>query len=190
MMAAMAGPLGEIVLNGMAGPVQVLDIAAGHGLFGIEVAKQNAEAHIFAVDWAPVLDVAKANARSANIADRYHMLPGSAFEVDYGGPYDLVLLTNFLHHFERATNVALLKRVRAAMKPGGRVAALEFVPNEDRVSPPLTASFSIMMLATTVAGEAYTFSDLESMYRDAGFDNAIAQPVPRGPHTVVMARAV
>ena len=44
MMAPMAGPLGSIVLDGKKGPVSVLDIAAGHGLFGIEVAKQNPEA--------------------------------------------------------------------------------------------------------------------------------------------------
>ena len=41
MMAPMAGPLGAVVLEGSTGPMHVLDIAAGHGLFGIEVAKQN-----------------------------------------------------------------------------------------------------------------------------------------------------
>ena len=40
MMAPMAGPLGRIVLQGRTGPMRVLDIAAGHGLFGIEIAKQ------------------------------------------------------------------------------------------------------------------------------------------------------
>jgi hypothetical protein len=40
MMAPMAGPLGAIALEGMSGDLQVLDIAAGHGLFGIEVARQ------------------------------------------------------------------------------------------------------------------------------------------------------
>ncbi len=62
MMAPMCGPLGRIVLEGLAGPIRVLDIAAGHGLFGIEVAKQNPEARIVALDWAPVLEVARANA--------------------------------------------------------------------------------------------------------------------------------
>ncbi len=53
MMAPMAGPLGSIALDGRSGPMSVLDIAAGHGLFGIEVARQNLEARIVAVDWAP-----------------------------------------------------------------------------------------------------------------------------------------
>ncbi len=186
MMAPVAGPLGGIVLEGRSGPVRVLDIAAGHGLFGIAVAKQNPQAHIVGLDWAPVLEVAAANADKAGVADRYERLPGSAFDVEFGGPYDIVLLTNFLHHFDPATCTRLLRKVHAALKPGGRAAALEFVPNEDRVSPPMSAGFSMTMLATTGSGDAYTYRELEAMYREAGFAHVVAHPVPMGPHTVVM----
>ncbi len=189
MMAPMTAPLGSIVLDGLAGPVRVLDIAAGHGLFGIEVAKQHPQAGIVALDWAPVLEVAKGNAQKAGVADRYETLPGSAFEVDYGGPYDIVLLTNFLHHFDTATCVQLLRKVHAALKPGGRAAALEFVPNEDRVSPPVPAAFSMVMLTTTHSGDAYTFRELQAMYCEAGFERISAEPVPNGAHTVVMGHA-
>jgi len=167
----------------------VLDIAAGHGLFGIEVAKQNPEAHVVALDWAHVLEVALENAENAGVTGRYKLLAGSAFDVDYGGPYDVVLLTNFLHHFDVPTCVELLRKVRASMKPGGRAAALEFVPNEDRVTPPMAASFSLTMLLTTAAGDAYTFHELESMFLEAGFTGITAHPVPRAPHTVVMGLA-
>jgi 2-polyprenyl-3-methyl-5-hydroxy-6-metoxy-1,4-benzoquinol methylase len=189
MMAPLAGPLGAIALEGLSGPVRVLDIAAGHGLFGIAVAKQNPQAQIVSLDWAAVLEVAKSNAQKAGVADRFHPLPGSAFDVDYGGPYDVVLLTNFLHHFDIPTCVKLLQKVHAALKPGGRAATLEFVPNEDRVSPPMAAAFSMTMLASTVAGDAYTFRELESMYREAGFTNINAHPIPKSPHTIVIGTA-
>jgi SAM-dependent methyltransferase len=189
MMAPMAAPLGAVVLDGHNGPMHVLDIAAGHGLFGIEIAKQNPQAHVTGLDWAPVLRVALDNARKAGVHERYNMLPGSAFEVDYGGPYDAVLLTNFLHHFDKPTCVGLLKKVRGSLKPGGRVATLEFVPNEDRVSPPMPAGFSLTMLTSTVAGDAYTLSDLSAMYADAGFSNTKAHPIPMSPHTVVTGHA-
>ena len=160
--------------------MRVLDIAAGHGLFGIEIAKPNPQARVTGLDWAPVLRVALDNARKAGVQDRYDMLPGSAFEVDFGGPYDAVLLTNFLHHFDQATCV----KVRA--RPGGRAATLEFVPNEDRVSPPIPAAFAMNMLASTPAGDAYTLSELTAMYREAGFGGVTAHPIPMSPHTVVM----
>jgi SAM-dependent methyltransferase len=186
MMGPMAGPLGAVVLEGHEGPMRVLDIAAGHGLFGIEIAKQNKQAHVTGLDWAPVLRVALKNAEKAGVRDRYDMLPGSAFEVDFGGPYDAVLLTNFLHHFDKATCVGLLKKIRAALKPGGRTATLEFVPNEDRVSPPMPAAFSLTMLMTTADGDAYTFSELRAMYDEAGYKNVKAHPIPMSPHTIVL----
>jgi hypothetical protein len=189
MMAPMAGPLGAIVLEGRTGPMRVLDIAAGHGLFGIEIAKQNPEAHVTGLDWAPVLRVALENARKAGVHDRYDMLPGSAFDVQFGGPYDTVLLTNFLHHFDPGTCVGLLKKVRASLKPGGCAATLEFVPNEDRVSPPMPAAFSMTMLTSTAAGDAYTFRELSEMHTKAGFSGVEAHPIPMSPHTIIMARA-
>ncbi len=189
MMAPMAAPLGAVVLDGHNGPMRVLDIAAGHGLFGIEIAKQNPKAHVTGLDWAPVLKVALKNAERAGVKDRYDMLPGSAFEVDFKGPYDAVLLTNFLHHFDKPTCVGLLKKVRGALKPGGRAATLEFVPNEDRVSPPMPAAFALTMLTSTASGDAYTFNDLSGMYVEAGFGGVTAHPIPMSPHTIVMGSA-
>ena len=189
MMAPMVGPLGAVVLEGHVGPMRVLDIAAGHGLFGIEIAKQNPQARVTGLDWAPVLRVALDNARKAGVHDRYDMLPGSAFEVDFGGPYDVVLLTNFLHHFDQPTCVGLLNKVHAALRSGGRAATLEFVPNEDRVSPPMPAAFSMTMLTSTAAGDAYTLSELTAMYHEAGLGGVTAHPIPLSPHTVVMGSA-
>lgn len=190
MMAMMAGPFASIVLGGKKGPLSVLDIAAGHGLFGIEIAKQNPQAKVVAVDWAAVLEVARANAQKAGVADRFEARPGDAFKADFGGPHDIVLLTNFLHHYDAPTCITLLKKVRASLKPGGRVAALEFVPNEDRVSPPEPAAFSLVMLASTPAGDAYTQIEYEKMYRAAGFSDVTAHPVPNSQHTAVIGHAV
>jgi hypothetical protein len=189
MMAPVAGPLAAMVLDGVTGPIRVLDIAAGHGLFGIEIAKQNPLARVTGLDWAPVLRVALDNARKAGVEDRYDMLPGSAFDVDFGGPYDAVLLTNFLHHFDPPTCVALLKKVHSVLRPGGRAATLEFVPNEDRISPPMPAGFSLTMLATTTSGDAYTLSQLTAMHNEAGFGSIAGHPIPMSPQTAVIGRA-
>ncbi|MGH9470694.1 MAG: methyltransferase family protein [Terriglobia bacterium] len=170
-----------------AGQGKVLDIAAGHGLFGIAMARQNPKIKITAVDAAGVLEVARENAAKAGLSDRYHTLPGSAFEVDFGGPYQMALVTNFLHHFDKPTNEGFLRKLRAALAPEGKVVALEFVPNEDRVSPPVPASFSLMMLAGTRAGDAYTFPELQQMFTNSGFTNAELHALPGQMGQVVVA---
>ena len=150
-------------------PMKVLDVAAGHGVFGTTVARHNPNARIVATDWANVLAVARENAQKAGVIDRYQLLPGSAFDVDLGRDYDVVLLTNFLHHFNPGACTALLKKVRGALKPGGRALALEFIPNEDRVTPPPSAGFALVMLATTPQGDAYTAPEYKQMFDAAGF---------------------
>ena len=185
-MVAMMRPPAEAIAQivGSEGAPKVLDIAAGHGIFGITVAQANARAEIYAVDWKNVLAIAEENARAAGVADRYHLIPGSAFDVDFGADYDIVLLTNFLHHFDPPTNERLLRKVHAALKPGGRAITLEFVPNEDRVSPPMPAAFSLTMLASTERGDAYTFRELEEMFRSAGF--ARSELFPGVPGSIVV----
>lgn len=169
LMAMPAQLLAARMTSESAGPIEVLDIAAGHGLYGIAFARLNPQATITAVDWKNVLQVATENAAAAGVGSRHRTIPGSAFEVDFDGTYDIVLLTNFLHHFDVPTCEAVLKRLHAVMRPGARAAILEFVPNDDRVSPPNDAMFAVTMLATTGHGDAYTQKEYDSMLRNAGF---------------------
>ena len=189
-MSGFLGMVADLLAQKVAktGPQKVLDIAAGHGMFGLMVAKHNPSAEVFALDWAPVLEVAKENATRLGLASRFHTIAGSAFQTDLGTGYDLVLVPNFLHHFDAPTNVAFLKRVKAALKPGGVVAISEFVPNPDRVSPPIPAAFSLQMLATP-AGDAYTLAELSQMLSEAHFHNVEAQALVPSPQTLVLATA-
>jgi SAM-dependent methyltransferase len=190
-MVPMAAPsamaIADMLGVASAGPLRVLDIAAGHGMFGITVAERNRQATVTAVDWAPVLAVAQEHARERGVADRLQTLAGDAFAVEFGEGYDIALVTNFLHHFDHATCTRFLAKVHRALRPGGRVVVLEFVPNPDRVSPPMAAGFSLTMLAGTPAGDAYTFAELQQQLEAAGFREASAHPLPSG-QTVVLAQ--
>lgn len=158
--------------------LKILDIAAGHGLFGIAFATQNKQVEVTALDWKAVLEVAKENAEKAGVAERYSTIEGSAFDVEFGSGYDLVLVTNFLHHFDPPTCEKLLKKVHAALADGGRAVTLEFVPNDDRVTPPEVAGFSLVMLVGTPSGDAYTFRELEQMFANAGFSGSTLHQLP------------
>jgi hypothetical protein len=65
---------------------------------------------------------------------------------------------------------------------------LEFVPNDDRVSPPVEALFSLTMLSSTPSGDAYTFAELKNMFENAGFSKNEHYPLaPTPQHLIVSA---
>lgn len=165
---------------------KALDIAAGHGMFGITLAQRNPQMEMVAVDWAPVLEVAQRNAQKLGVAERFRTIPGSAFEVDFGSGYDLVLLPNFLHHFSAKVNDGLLKKVHSALAPGGAAVIVDFVPNDDRVSPEAAAGFALTMLSSTLEGDAYTFREYEQMLGTAGFSNVTMQEIPPAPQNLII----
>jgi hypothetical protein len=168
-------------------PTRILDVAANHGMFGITFARQFPSAHVYAVDWPNVLQLAKTNAEKAGLAERYHTIPGSAFDVDLGTNYDIALITNFLHHFDAKSCVHFLKRIHSALAPKGRSLTLEMMPNEDRVSPKLPASFSLIMLANTPGGEAFTFQELEKIHLEAGFSKCTKHLLPPTVQSLLVA---
>ena len=189
-MAPMMFPSAEAIASNLGfpndKPIKVLDIAAGHGIFGVMVAKAFPNAQIYAVDWANVLTVASENAANFGVAERHHLIPGSAFDVDFGTDYDVVLVTNFLHHFDADTCTQFMKKVNAALKPDGKAITLEFIPNDDRVSPPTEALFPLVMLAATPAGDAYTLAELRKINEHAGFsknEHIALSPMPQ--HLVI-----
>ena len=189
-MAALAAPSAAFIaqLTGAreGKACKVLDVAAGHGMYGITLAKQNPNAQITALDWPNVLRVASENARAAGLSDRFTTVEGSVFEADLGKDYDYILLTNILHHFGPPTCEKMLKRVHAALKPDGKAITLDFIPNEDRVSPTVPAIFTLVMLANTDHGDVYTFSEYQQMFKNAGFKRTTLHPIPDMPQQVLV----
>jgi cyclopropane fatty-acyl-phospholipid synthase-like methyltransferase len=169
--------------------LKILDIAAGHGIFGIMAGQRYPKAHIYGADWGNVLTVAQENAAKFGMSDRYHTIPGNAFESDFGTGYDAILVPNFFHHFDVETCETFIRKLDASLAEGGKIATVEFVPNEDRVSPPASAMFAVIMLAATPAGDAYTFAEFQKMFENSGFSNnqlIALEPMPS--HLIISTR--
>ena len=188
-MAPMMRLPAEAVAERLAGEKEcaVLEIAAGHGLFGIAIAKRNPRASVTALDWPSVVGVAKRNAVRAGVAKRFSTIAGNVFAADLEGPYDLVLISNFVHMLSPEQNVRMFGKARASLKPGGRMALFEFVVNEDRVSPETSAMFAMAMLTATQGGDTYTFSEIEHMCAQAGFARCQLRPVANLEQRLVLA---
>jgi hypothetical protein len=166
-------------------PLKILDIAGGHGLYGIEFAKRNPRAEVFAVEWPQVLEVARSNAKARGVSGRFHAIAGDALTVEFGAGYDLALITNFLP--DLGSTEGLLKRVRSALVDNGRVALFEMMLNEDRVSPPAAVDLDLALLATTPRGETRTASELSTALRRAGFSRVEIRDIPSAPGRVAIA---
>ena len=166
-------------------PRKILDIAAGHGLYGIEFARRNPRAEIFAVEWQQVLDVALGNAVKAGVSERFHSIPGDALSVEFGDGYDLALITNFLP--DLGSTEGLLKRIHSALTEEGRVALFELMLNRDQVSPRAAVGLDLTLLATTPCGETRTATQLSAALRRAGFDRVEIREVRPAPNRLAIA---
>jgi ubiquinone/menaquinone biosynthesis C-methylase UbiE len=184
--ARLAAKRAAVYLAAPRAPATVLDVAAGHGFYGIELAKAFPEALVTAVDWPSVLELASANARDAGVSERFRAVAGNAFEVDWGGEFDLVMLANFLHHFSPEECATILRKVKSSLSPQGRACAVDFVPEEDHARVPTHAMFAYLMLATTPGGDAWTLTDLDQIAKAAGFQGATVRPLRPTPQSLIM----
>jgi SAM-dependent methyltransferase len=140
-----------------------------------------------ASDWPSVLEVALENAKRAGVSNRYQLLPGDALEVDFGTGFDVVLVPNVLHLWDRPTHELFLQKVYGALASRGRVVVIELAPHDDRTSPAIPALFALTMLANTESGDAYTISEHRSMLYSAGFPDCEIHPLFPTAHTAFIA---
>jgi len=146
---------------------RVLDIAAGSGIYGFTLAK-HPNVELTSLDWPNVLQKTREWAGRLGVdAKRVKYLPGDLFEVDYSGPYDLILLSHVYHHFDSQKCAGLTKKVAGALASGGRVAVQDMV-YDPALENPGAAMFSMIMLMWTHKGESFTLADYTKWFVDAG----------------------
>jgi C-methyltransferase len=165
--------------------VRVLDVAAGSGLYGYTFAQKNSNVELTSLDWPNVLVETRKNAERMKLdATRLKTIEGNLFEVEWGGPYELIVMSHIFHHFDRPTCAGLMKRAAAALAPGGRLAIHDFLAGSGH---PGAVLFSITMLIWTKHGEAFAADDYRGWIADAGLRNPAVHAVPMGPTSFVFA---
>jgi C-methyltransferase len=188
--APMAELMADVVLKrvGDRPSPSVLDAACGHGLYGFTTAARHPGAQVWQVDWPNVLDTAEQHGRRLGVLDRVHRIPGDMFTVPLGGPYDLTIVTNVLHHFSRDQATTMLRRLADVTKPEG-VLAVVAVGTDDRrpAENPVPHLFSALMLTWTRQGEAHPISDYGPMFAAAGLAAPETHELPGIPLTLLVA---
>lgn len=150
--------------------LRVVDIACGSGVWGIAVAEADRSARITAQDFPGVFNVTREFVKRHNLEDRFDYLPGDLKEVEFGEErYDLAILGNIVHSEGERSSRDLFKRLHRALAPGGRLAILEMVPNDERTGPPFALLFALNMLVNTETGGTFTLAEYTDWLKTAGF---------------------
>jgi C-methyltransferase len=148
--------------------VKILDVAAGSGIYGFTLAKKHANVELTALDWPNVLPQTREWQKRMGVdANRVKYIEGNLFEVSFGGPYDVVLLSHVYHHFDPKTCQDLTRKVHGAVAPGGRVVVQDMMV--DGLTNPGAVLFSVTMLNWTKKGEAYGVADYTRWLTEGGF---------------------
>lgn len=158
--------------------VSVLDLAAGSGVWGIALAEQSPKVRVSAVDWPPVLAVTKRIARRHGVDDRLTTVPGDLLKVQFGKNHQVATLGHILHSEGRARSRKLLKKTFDALAPGGTIAIMEFLVNQERTEPVVGLLFAVNMLVNTDEGDTFSFEEISGWLREAGFTKPRLLDVP------------
>jgi ubiquinone/menaquinone biosynthesis C-methylase UbiE len=151
-------------------PLQVLDVAAGSGIWGISIAEADPRARITAQDFSGILPITREYAERHGVGSRFEYLEGDLKELDLGeNRFDAAVLGNIVHSEGEVSSRDLFGRLRRALKPGGRLAIIDMIPNDARTGPPFPLIFALEMLLHTDTGDTYTLSDYRQWLKEAGF---------------------
>ena len=150
--------------------LRTIDVACGSGIWGIAVAEADPEARVTAQDFPAMLAVTRNYLKRHGVERQFDFLPGDLKVAGFGREqYDLALLGNILHSEGEESSRSLLRRLHAAIRPGGRVVIIEFLPNDARTGPPFPVFFALNMLLHTERGNTFTLAEYSRWLQDAGF---------------------
>ncbi len=166
--------------------VRVLDLAAGSGVWSIALAQGSEKATVTVVDWPEVIPITRKTVGKFGLAERYSYIAGDLLQADFGSGHTVATLGHILHSEGRDRSRELLKKTFQALAPGGTIAVAEFLVNADRTGPLNGLFFAVNMLVNTDSGDTYSFQEISSWLREAGFIDPRTLEAP-GPSPLILA---
>jgi len=166
----------------------LLDVGGGPGTWTIAWLAQQPEARATLFDLPHVIPLAEDRLRAAGLLDRVTLVAGD-FDTDpLPAGADLAWVSAIVHQNSRAENRTLLRKIHAALVPGGCILIRDVVMDASRTKPKGGALFAVNMLAATTGGGTFTFPELAEDLEAVGFKEAKQLREDEWMHAVVAAR--
>lgn len=160
-----------------------VDVAGGHGALLAAVLAQARDARGVLFDLPSVVENAGPLLDAAGVSARTTVTGGSFFEsVPEGG--DAYLLKTIIHDWDYDSSLAILRNIRAAMAPGGKLLLIEMVLPEG--APWHPGMLLDLEMLVTVGGRERTASEYTELLAAAGFRQVRVVPTA-GPMSIVEA---
>lgn len=100
-------------------PRRMLDVGGAHGLYAAALCARHPTLSAEVLELPEAIASAAPILARADASGRVRHRAGDVLAGDLGGPYDLVLMNNLVHHFDAAQNEAIARHVAASLAPGG-----------------------------------------------------------------------
>lgn len=148
----------------------ILDVAAGSGVWSIAIAEEFKTARISALDFPEVLKVTREYVNRFNLSDRYKYIQGDLRRINFGKErYGLIILGHICHSEGKIYTQQLLKKSFRALKKGGVLLIAEFLLDKDKDGPPMPLLFALNMLVNTNEGDVFRTVELNCWLHSSGF---------------------
>ena len=189
--AALSIPVAQMAAERLgiskAGVVSWLDVGGGSGVWSAIWLGANKQAAGFQLDWPNVNKIGRGFVANFGVADRFHTIDGDFHTADFGSAkYDYAIYAHIAHQEPPEGNLAVFRKFRQALKPGGTLLINDFVLNDDRTGHPFAMLFASQMLVVTKNGFTYRQADYRQWLGEAGFKSVEIVPTP-SPATVIFA---
>jgi hypothetical protein len=170
------------------GATRLLDLAGSHGLMAATLARKYPPLRATVLDLPQALEHARALAAQEGHDDVVDYRSGDVMAADFGTRWDVVLLSNILHHFTAGDVRALLGRVFDAVGPDGTVAIWEL----ERPAPgrrPGEGDGVALFFRIISSAAAYSGDEYAEWLAAAGFTQTrIVRPRLRPGNVLIHAR--
>jgi len=141
----------------------VLDVGGGHGRYSEAFVQLGFSATLF--DMPMVVGFAE-----ERYGERLSYRAGDYHQDDFGGPYDAAFLSNIVHGESFEANADLMRRLAAALRPGGWVVIKDMFVDEQGRDPDSAVFFGTTMLFYTAEGRSYALDDARAWADRAGLE--------------------